>query len=71
MPQSYSEKKKQAWLHQLRNTGQDKAFVIEDGEVKKVTMHNPHLVEDEGRWSLTDNYNGHMVSRFVKPPPSC
>ena len=71
MPQSYSEKKKQAWLHQLKKRGEDSAFVIEVGEMHKVKMHNPHLGEDEGRWILQDSYNGHMVSRFVKPPQNC
>lgn len=69
--QTQAEKKKQAWLHQLKSTHQDTAHVIENGEVKKVRIENPHLVEDDGRWSIQGYSGGHMVSRFVKPPPSC
>ena len=70
MPQSSAEKRKQAYLHQLKNSGQLVGHVFENGEVKKVTMQNPHLIEDDGNFRVEREYQGHMLSRFVKPP-SC
>ena len=71
MPQSDAERRKQAYLHHLKSQHQDIAHTVQNGEVKKVTMSNPHLEEDDGRWFLKGEYNGQMVSRFVKPPPKC
>ena len=70
MPQSNAEKRREAYLHQLKKSGQLVGHVFEDGHVKKVPMQNPHLVEDDGTFRVEGEYQGHMLSRFVKPP-SC
>ena len=57
----------QAYIKQLKERGQLTAYDVKEG--KKVEIPNPHLVEDDGRWRVEGEYKGHMVSRFVKPPP--
>lgn len=67
--QSDAEKRKQAYLHQLRQSNQLTAYDF--SEKKMVPIHNPHLVEDDGHFSVIGEYKGHHISKFVKPPPSC
>lgn len=67
MPQSISERNRMAYLASLREKGQMKAYDVREKEM--VPIHNPHLVEDDGRFRIEGEYKGHMVSRFVKPPP--
>lgn len=68
MPQSISERNREAYLHQLRKSNQLHAYDVREG--KKVPIHNPHLIEDDdGHFRVQGEYKGHMVSRFVKPPP--
>ena len=69
MPQTLAEKKKQAYLHQLKNTHQLSGYVIKSGKPEKVQINNPHLVEKDGKFMVQGDYQGHMVSRFVRPPP--
>ena len=57
----------QAYIKQLKERGQLTAYDVKEG--KKVEIPNPHLVEDDGRWRVEGEYKGHMVSRFVNPPP--
>lgn len=67
MPQSISERNREAYLHSLKQKGQLKAYDVREKEM--VPIHNPHLVEDDGRFRVEGYNNGHMVSRFVAPPP--
>jgi hypothetical protein len=67
MPQTPAEQRRQAYLHQLRKSGQLTAYDVKERDV--VPISNPHLIEDDGRWRVEGEYRGHMVSRFVKPPP--
>lgn len=69
MPQSISERNRMAYLASLRDKGQLKAYDVNPDVRSVVPIHNPHLVEDDGRWRVEGEYRGHMVSRFVKPPP--
>lgn len=70
MVQTVAERKKQAYLHQLRQKNQLHAAVIENGEPRMVPIENPHLVEgNNGHWRVEGEFKGHMLSRFVKPPP--